>query len=86
MVQIAQEAGRHEIHLAREFRRFFGCSVGAYMRRLRIGRAEQLLMKPHVSISEVALSCGFASHSHLCREFKVHMGVTPTEYRLAQRH
>jgi AraC family transcriptional regulator len=84
MVQIAREAGRHEIHVAREFRRFFGCSVGAYMRRLRIERAAQLLLKPQGSVSEIALGCGFASHSHLCREFKAHFGLTPTEYRLVR--
>jgi AraC-like DNA-binding protein len=33
MAQIAREAGRHEIHLAREFRRFFGVPVGVYLRQ-----------------------------------------------------
>jgi AraC family transcriptional regulator len=85
MAQIAHEAGRHEIHVAREFRRFFGYSVGAYLRRLRLEQAAQLLLKPQTSISEIALSCGFASHSHLCREFKAHFGSTPTAFRLARR-
>jgi AraC family transcriptional regulator len=86
MSQIARAAGRHEIHVAREFRRFFGCSAGTYLRGLRIEEAERLLLlKRPVSISEIALSCGFASHSHLCREFKAHFGVTPSEYRLARR-
>lgn len=85
MAQIAHEAGRHEIHVAREFRRFFGYSVGAYLRRLRIEQAAHLLLKPQLSISEIALSCGFASHSHLCREFKAHFGAAPSDYRLARR-
>jgi AraC family transcriptional regulator len=85
MAQIARAAGRHEIHLAREFRRFFGIPVGAYMRRLRTEQAERLLLKPQISISEIAQSCGFASHSHLCREFKAHFGITPSEYRARNR-
>jgi AraC family transcriptional regulator len=85
MAQIARAAGRHEIHLAREFRRFFGIPVGAYLRRLRIEQAERLLLKPQMSISEIAHSCGFASHSHLCREFKAHFGATPSEYRSRNR-
>jgi AraC family transcriptional regulator len=85
MAQIAREAGRHEIHLAREFRRFFGMSVGAYLRRLRTDQAQRLLLKPQMSISEIAQSCGFASHSHLCREFKAHFGITPSEYRARNR-
>ena len=85
MAQIAGEAGRHEIHLAREFRRFFGIPVGAYLRRLRVEQAARLLMKPHTSISDIAQRCGFASHSHLCREFKAHFAIAPSEYRLRSR-
>lgn len=81
MAQIAREAGRHEIHLAREFRRFFGIPVAAYLRRLRIEHAERLLLKPQIPIGEIAQSCGFASHSHLCREFRSHFGMAPSEYR-----
>jgi AraC family transcriptional regulator len=81
MKRIAKAAGRHEIHLAREFRRYFGASVGAYLRRLRIEHAARLLLEPQTSISEIALICGFASHSHLCREFRAHYGVTPSQYR-----
>ena len=81
MAQIAREAGRHEIHLAREFRRFFGVSVGVYLRRLRTEHAGRLLLSPRTTISEIAHACGFASHSHLCREFKAHFGVTPSYYR-----
>lgn len=81
MTQIATAAGRHEIHLAREFRRFYAISVGAYIRRLRTERAALLLLEAEISISDVAQRCGFASHPHLCREFKAHFGVTPSEYR-----
>jgi len=81
MPAIARVAGRHEIHLAREFRRFYGVSVGAYLRRLRTERAARLLLGPQSGISEIALDCGFASHSHLCREFKAQFGLTPSQYR-----
>lgn len=81
MRQIARLAGRHEIHVAREFRRFFGASLGAYMRGLRAEHAACLLLRTRMSISEVALECGFSSHSHLCREFRARLGMTPSEYR-----
>lgn len=81
MTRIAAAAGRHEIHLAREFRRFFGQPVGAYLRRLRTTHAAELLTKTRYDITDIALRCGFASHSHLCREFKAHFGVTPSQYR-----
>jgi AraC family transcriptional regulator len=79
--EIAQAAGRHEIHVAREFRRFFGASVGEFVRRVRTEQAARLLSHSRASISDVALSCGFSSHSHLCRAFRAHFGTTPSEYR-----
>ncbi|MBS0274178.1 MAG: helix-turn-helix domain-containing protein [Proteobacteria bacterium] len=81
MKRIARAAGRHEIHLAREFRRYFGVSVGAYLRQVRTERAAHLLRNTGSGITEVALDCGFASHAHLCRVFKAHFGVSPSQYR-----
>ena len=81
MKEIAHAAGRHEIHLAREFRRHFGMSVGSYLRKLRTERAAHLLQHTRSNITDVALDCGFASHSHLCRVFKAHFGISPSRYR-----
>ncbi len=81
MTQIARVAGRHEVHVARAFRRCFGVSIGAYVRRLRTEHAARLLRAGRLTISEIAHTCGFASHSHLCREFKAHYSVTPSQYR-----
>jgi AraC family transcriptional regulator len=86
LAQIARAAARHEIHVAREFRRFYGLSVGTYIRRLRTERAALLLLDEQSSICEIAQSCGFASHPHLCREFKAHFGVTPSQYRSRAMH
>ncbi|HWA31609.1 MAG TPA: AraC family transcriptional regulator [Rhizomicrobium sp.] len=81
MKEIARAAGRHEIHLAREFRRYFGLSVGSYLRQVRTERAAHLLRHSRSDITDIALRCGFASHAHLCRVFKAHYGVTPSQYR-----
>lgn len=81
MKKIARAAGRHEIHLAREFRRHFGLSIGTYLRRLRSEKAAELLLRSRADITQIALTCGFASHSHLCRVFKAHYGVSPSQYR-----
>jgi AraC family transcriptional regulator len=81
---VARAAGRHEIHLAREFRRYFGASVGGYVRRLRIEEAARLLAaRGPLTITEIALACGFSSHPHLCREFRRRFGMSPTQYRRA---
>jgi AraC family transcriptional regulator len=84
IADVAREAGRHEVHVAREFRRFYGLSVGAYLRKLCIESAALRLAESRANICEVALECGFSNHSHLCREFRRHFGVTPAQYRASR--
>jgi AraC family transcriptional regulator len=85
MEELARVAGRHDVHVAREFRRFYGTSVGDYVRNLRLDAAALRLLVPQADISEVAFECGFSSHSHLCRAFKRRFGITPSRYRVERR-
>ena len=81
MKEVARAAGRHEVHVAREFRRFYGMSIGDYLREMRLDSAALQLSDRRADISQVALECGFSSHSHLCRAFKLRFGVTPSQFR-----
>lgn len=79
--EIAARIGKHPVHLAREFRRYYGATIGTYRRQLRLQRAEGMLRKD-VGLTEVALACGFASHSHFCRTFKAAYGMSPSKFRV----
>ena len=81
LTEIAQAADRHEIHLAREFGRHYGMTIGARLRRLRTEHAARLLESSSTTLTDIALESGFSSHAHLCREFKAQLGVTPSQYR-----
>jgi AraC family transcriptional regulator len=78
---LAAEAGVHPGYLAGAFRRHFGCTVGAYVRRQRVDLACRHLADSDVPLAEVALLAGFADQSHFTRTFKRHTGVTPAAYR-----
>jgi AraC family transcriptional regulator len=80
---LARTVGRHPVHVAREFRRHYGTSIGEYHRRTRLRRAREL-MRSRAPFSEIAFACGFSSHSHLSRAFKAEFGMTPSAFR-AQR-
>jgi AraC-like DNA-binding protein len=67
------------------FRRNQGCTVGEYVRRLRLDFAVDALVNPHSSLAEVASAAGFADQSHLTRTFRSYFGVTPSEYRRLHR-
>jgi AraC-like DNA-binding protein len=49
--------------------------------RLRIERAKELLLNPHLRISEIAYEVGFQSLTHFNRVFRRILGKSPTEYR-----
>jgi len=85
LAEIGQAAGVHPAHLARVFRRTQGCSVGEYVRRLRVHAARRALDTSRAPLAEIAASAGFADQSHLCRTFKRSVGVTPGRYRTLVR-
>lgn len=81
LASIAREAGVHPVHLARTFRRHHRCTVGEYLRRLRIEAAGRRLAISEEPLVEIALSLGFSDQSHFSRLFKQHTGLTPTRYK-----
>ena len=78
---IAREVGVHPVYLAATFRRFCGCSVGEYLRRVRFERLCRMLRVPDIRLAEIAPATGFADQRHLSRALKRFTGMTPTEYR-----
>lgn len=81
MKQLAELAGVHPVHLARAFRRAFGCSVGEYVRRRQVGTAMTMLVTGKLSLSTVAFEAGFTDQSHMTRLIRAHTGLTPGEWR-----
>ncbi|WP_158822634.1 AraC family transcriptional regulator [Granulicella sp. S156] len=79
--ELAASVGKHPVHLAKAFRGHFGETMGEYQRRLRLQKAEVLLRKSKVTLVEVALACGFASHSHMSRSFRAAYGISPSRFR-----
>jgi AraC family transcriptional regulator len=78
---LAKHAGMHPVYLAQAFRKVCGCTIGEYVRRLRIEFACRELTDPNRTISEIAAAAGFFDQSHFTRTFKRLVGVTPAEFR-----
>lgn len=78
---LAKESGYSRVHFTRMFRAATGYTPHNYLLNLRVDRVRELLANPRLSLTDIALECGFSSHSHLSRVFRQVLGATPSEYR-----
>lgn len=78
---LAARLGIHPVHLSRDFQKHFHCSLGDYIRRIKIQNAIVLFQDKTLSLTEIAFACGFADQSHFLRCFKLNTGIKPSEYR-----
>jgi AraC family transcriptional regulator len=83
---LAGAVGVHPVTLARAFRKAFGCSVGEYVRRLRIERAAAQLGSSETSLAEIALAAGFSDQSHFSNVFRRQTGMSPSHFRRRVRN
>lgn len=81
IAEIAHRIGTTHRSLDRLYNKHLGLSPGKYFRQLRLARAGGLLLQTGLPISEVALSCGFNTASHLGTHFRQSYGLTPNQYR-----
>ena len=82
---VAGAANIHPVHLSRMFRRYYGCTIAEYIRRLRVESACLALANSNETLAEIAASSGFSDQSHFSNIFKRLMNVTPAEYREIKR-
>ena len=83
--ELAAAVGVHPVTLARGFRRAYGCSVGAYLRWLRVAHAARRLAETDAPLAEIALAAGFADQSHFSNVFRRETGLSPSAFRRAVR-
>lgn len=68
-------------HLCRIFKQSENMSPIAYINRLKMARAEELLENTAMSVLEVSSASGFREYEYFLRLFKRMHGVSPTAYR-----
>jgi AraC family transcriptional regulator len=78
---LAEIAGVHPVYLATAFQKHYRCTIGDYVRRLRIEFACRELSTSDAPLAAVALAAGFSSQAHFSTTFKRLTDLTPAEYR-----
>ena len=75
---VAKAACFSPYHFHRIFHALMGETLAAFVKRVRLERAISLLShRPGARLTEIALSCGFASSSDFSRSFRAQYGVSP---------
>jgi AraC-like DNA-binding protein len=83
--EIAKLVQRDPAYLCRAFGKQTGCTMGEYVRQLRMKKAAHLIASTDAPLADVAASCGFADQSHLTRVFKSQVGMAQAQFRAFAR-
>mgnify|MGYP001028404797 CR=1 FL=1 len=81
VAEIARSVGIDRTYLYRIFRRQVGEAPKEYLTAFRLGRAAEMLEDTALSVTEIALSCGFKEASLFDRHFGAAYHCTPLQYR-----
>lgn len=77
---LAAQIGLSPYHFLRVFKTTVGMTPHAFQMQMRIDQAKSQLMRG-AAIADVAVELGFHDQSHLTKQFKSLVGVTPQRYR-----
>lgn len=78
IAQLARRAGMSESAFYSSFRAATGTTPLGYLKTLRLSKARALLSAGSASVTEVALSVGYASSAQFSRDFRRTFGCTPS--------
>ena len=70
-----------KFHLAREYKKRYGVTIGNDLTTKRISHAKSMLRFSEASIESIALDCGFQESGYFIKVFKKAENMTPLEYR-----
>lgn len=82
--RLAEQCGLSVRHFARAFRESTGVPPHRWRTNRRVERAKELLLSSGLSLSEVALACGFGNQSHFTRVFSATVCMSPGLWRRLQ--
>ncbi|NLS00014.1 GlxA family transcriptional regulator [Rhizobium sp. P38BS-XIX] len=80
-IRIAEMVGVSERHLQRMFQRQLGSGMAQVYHMLRMERAHQLVQQTDLTITQIAVACGFASLEVFSRTYKKAFKVSPSRDR-----
>ena len=82
---LAEQCGMSQTYFRRLFHDLYGVSPKQYILSARLRLAKTMLNSTENSVTEIAKSCGFDNVYYFSRTFRIHEGISPSEYRNRHR-
>ncbi|SDG26389.1 helix-turn-helix domain-containing protein [Pseudonocardia oroxyli] len=79
--ELADSVSLSRYHFARRFRQATGHNPHEFVMLKRIEKAQSLLRRTQAPLREIAADCGFTDQSHMTKQFRRRIGVTPGRFR-----
>lgn len=79
--ELSSIIGVHPITISKHFRKYFLCTYGEHMRKLKIDRSISLIRSSEMTLTEIACCCGFVDQSHFIKNFKKLTGFLPKDFQ-----
>ena len=81
ITQLAASVYMSERHFRRQFEKIYQQTPKDYLMQIRLNAAIQKLLQTDLSVTSIALTCGFSDCNHFSRVFRQKFGISPTQYR-----
>ena len=82
--EIADMLHLNPSYFSKKFKAVNGFGFKEYLNTIRINHSEQLLLETDMSITEIALECGYDNSNYFGDAFKHLNHLSPTQFRKAK--
>lgn len=79
--ELSLASGVNPITISKYFPVYFACTLGNYLRKLKIERSLSLIKNSGTSLTQTAYSCNFSDQSHFIRNFRAYTSLLPKQYQ-----
>lgn len=79
--KLAKSVSVSPFHLSRIFKSSTGYTINEYLKRVRLGQAQSMLVYSDMSVTDIAYAVGYGSHSYFTQLFRKQFGVSPVEFK-----
>ncbi|MEM1197243.1 MAG: helix-turn-helix domain-containing protein [Pseudomonadota bacterium] len=79
---LSRRYGMNHVYLSRSINEGLECNFNGFINKLRVDYARELIENGDTrSLTNIALASGFGSKASFNRAFKLHVGISPSQYR-----